>query len=91
MLDGEVGLVPGEVGGHAHLLQPGLPALPAEEDDEVGGRGDHVGHAAHQIAPAVAVVVHRVLEVVRGQELRLAELAGPGADHLARASGRRGR
>ena len=46
MLDGEVGLVPGEVGGHAHLLQPGLAALPAEEDDEVGGGGDHVGHAA---------------------------------------------
>ena len=40
------------------------------------------GTLLHEIAAAVAVVVDRVLEVVRGQELRLAELAGPRADHL---------
>ena len=33
---------------------------------------------------AVAVVVDRIVEIMRRQELRLAEFAGPGADHLGR-------
>ena len=30
----------------------------------------------------MAAIIHRIGEIVRRQELRLAELAGPGADHL---------
>ena len=31
---------------------------------------------------AVAVIVHRIVEIMRRQKLRLPEFAGPGADHL---------
>ncbi len=57
----------------------------------VGGRADDVGGVGEQIGVAVAVVVDGVLEIAGGQELRLADLAGPGADHGLRASCRRGR
>ncbi len=71
----------GRVLRHVHLLQPGLAALPAEADQEVGGGGERVGHAVDQIAAAVAVEVDGVLEIVGGGELHAAELAGPVADH----------
>ena len=81
MLDGEVGLLPRQILRHAHFLQPGLAAFPAEADQEVGAGGHGVGNAVDQIAAAVAVEVHRVLEIVGGGELQAAELAGPVADH----------
>ena len=82
MLNGKIGLLPGQVAGHVHLLEPRLVALPAEMHDEIGGGSDDVGNAGDQIAPAVAVIVDRVLEIVRRQELGLAEFAGPRADHF---------
>jgi hypothetical protein len=50
----------------------------------VGGGGERVGHAADQVAPAVAVEVDRGLEEGAGHELRVAEGAGPGAGEPAR-------
>ena len=82
MLDRQVGLLPGQVGGHAHLLQPRLAALPAEMDEIFSGRADHVRHALDQVALAVAVVVDGVRHVFRRHHLGLAELARPGADHF---------
>ena len=81
MLDGEVGLLPRQVGRHVHLLQPGLAALPAEADQEVGAGGERIGDAVDQIAAAVTVEVHGVLEIVGRRELQAAEFAGPVADH----------
>ena len=82
MPDGEVRLVPRQVGRHPHLLQPRLAPPPAQMHQEIGRGSDHIGHAGDQVAAAVAVIVHRVVEVVRRQELRLPQLAGPRADHL---------
>ena len=64
MLDGEVGLLPRQLLRHAHFLQPGLAALPAEADQEIGGGGERVGNAVDQIAAAVAVEIDGVLEIV---------------------------
>ena len=83
MLDGARRLLPGHRLGHPHLLQPGV-AAPAEALQVVRRGGERVGHAADQVAPAVAVEIHRVFQVVGGRELDLAELARPGALHLRR-------
>ena len=82
MLDAEVGLLPRQVGRHAHLLQPRLAALPAEADQEVGGGGERVRNAVDEVAAAVAVEVDRVLEIIGSGELHAAEFAGPVADHV---------
>ena len=42
----------------------------------------HIGNAAAQIAPAVAIEVNGTFIVVIGEELRLADFAGPGAAHF---------
>ena len=78
MLDGEIGLVPSEVLWNAHFLQPRLAAPPLQAGgDVIRGRTDHVTGAAQQVAMAVAVIVHRIVEIMRRQKLRLAEFAGP--------------
>ena len=82
VLDREIGFLPGDIGGRLHLLQPRLAALPAEIGEIFPGRADDVGRAPDQIAPSVAVVIDRVAIIFRRHHLRLAELAGPGADHL---------
>ena len=77
------GKLEGKFARHAHFLQPGLAAPPFQAGgDVVRGRADHVGRAAQQIAAAVAVVIDRIVEIMRRQKLRLAEFAGPGADHF---------
>ena len=63
--------------------------LPAVDLQQIGRRGQHVRHAVAQIDVAVAVEVDAVLDVGRRQELGLADLAGIGADQIARAAGRR--
>ncbi len=86
-LNREVGLVPRKVRcrGHAHFLQPGLAAPPFQpRRDVVRGRADHVGRAVQEIAAAVAVVIDGIGEIMRRQELRLSQFAGPGADHFVR-------
>src|ERR1700689_5121654 len=65
-----------EIGG---AFAPWLMRLPAVALQIIGGRGEHVGYAADQIAPAAAVIIDGVFEIGRRQELRLADLAGPGA------------
>ena len=77
MLDREIGLIPGDVFGQPHFLDPRLAATPAERLNKVCRRADDVGDVAHQIAAAVVVVVEAVIEIVLRQELRLAKLAGP--------------
>jgi hypothetical protein len=57
--------------------------LPAVHLQEVGGRGEHVRHAAAQVDAAVAVEINAVLDVGRRQELGLADLARIGAEHIA--------
>ena len=60
------------------FLEPRLAAPPFQSvGDVVRGRADHVGRAAQQVAMTVAVIVHRIVEIMRRQKLRLAELAGP--------------
>ena len=49
---------------------------------EVGGRIKHVGLGVDQVAAAVAVAVDGEAQVVLGEELRLADFAGPGAAQL---------
>ncbi len=85
VLDRKVGLLPWEILGQPHLLQPGLAALPTEMQEILSGRADDVGGAADEIAVAVAVVVDRVRHVFRRHHLGLPELARPGADHLVGA------
>ena len=83
MLDGEVGLLPGQLAGDAHLFQPRLVRAPAEVVHVVGGRADDVVLVAEEVDAAVAVVVDGMIEIAGRQELRLADLARPRSDHLA--------
>ena len=79
----KVRLLPRQIRWHADFLQPRLAAPPFQSGgDVVRGRADHVGRAVQHVAMAVAIIVHGIVEVMRRQELRLSELAGPGADHL---------
>jgi hypothetical protein len=61
---------------------PVLAALPAVSGEEVGGRGQHVGGAAQEIAAAVAVEIDRELDVGRRHELGLADFARPCAAQI---------
>ena len=81
-LDVEVGLIPRQARRHVHLGQPRLAAFPAEPDQIIRGRAKNVGHVANEIALAGSVVVDRVFVILRRHHLRLAEFAGPRADHL---------
>ena len=45
--------------------------------EEMGRRGQHVGHGMDEVAAAVAVEVDGIFEEVGRQELRLAERARP--------------
>ena len=75
----------GQILRHPDFLQPGFAAPPFQAiGDVVRGRADHVGRAAQHVAMAVAVIVDRVVEIMRRQELRLPEFAGPRSDHLGR-------
>ena len=51
---------------------------------EIGGRHDDVGCAAAQVDLAVTVAVDAFFEIVLGQDLGLADLAGPGALDVGR-------
>src|SRR5581483_1543927 len=64
------------------LLDPGLAALPAVGGKKIGAGGEHVGGAGEKVDLAVAVEIDAVVEIVRGQELELAELARPRPAHL---------
>src|SRR5581483_5419978 len=79
----DFGLVPlpddGVVG---RARAPALPGLPAVTFQEVGGGGEHVGHAVLEVAPSVAVEIDSILVVARRQELGVADLTGPTAAQL---------
>ena len=68
----------------SRAFAPGLAGAPAIALQVIRGRGQHVGRAAEQVAPAVPVEVHREADVGGGQELCLAELAMQAAAHLGR-------
>ncbi|GAB1459348.1 hypothetical protein MASR2M50_11220 [Thauera sp.] len=57
----------------------GSVAAPAGALEEVGGRGERVGHAVDEVAAAIAVEVHRQAHEGRGHELGVAEGARPRA------------
>ncbi len=82
MLDRKIRLVPRQLRRHAHLLQPRLALLPAEMLHEISARAERVGRAFQQIAPAIAVEIDAVIEIMRRQKLHLPELAGERPDHL---------
>src|SRR5207253_10634903 len=63
---------------------PPLPSLPPVALQEVGGGSQHVGDAVLEVAAPVAVEIDGILVVARGQELGVADLAGPAAAHLRR-------
>src|SRR5207237_3174380 len=71
-----------EIGAALLVRRAHLEAVGVQE---VGGGGEHVGHAVAQIDAAVAVEIDAVFDVGRRQELRLADFAGIGADHVADA------
>src|SRR5258705_7684886 len=52
---------------------------------QVGGGGEHVGHAVAEIDVAVAVEIDAGFDIGRRQDLRLADLAGVSADHVVEA------
>ena len=74
----------GSSAGTRTSCSQGWSGLPAVLDEEVRRGGEHVRHAAHEVAAAVAVIVDRAFHVVGGDELHLADLAGPGPDHVLR-------
>src|SRR5882724_8495241 len=72
---------------HREIRTAGLPvlaAVPAIARQIVRGGGQHVGCAAQEVAPAVAVEIDGVLDPGRWHELRLSDFAGPGAAHFRR-------
>src|SRR5690606_25817741 len=81
----DISLLTRQIFGDSHLLQPGLPAFPAEMSDECSRRTDDVRRAVEQIAPPVTIIIDGVPVIVRRQELRLPQLPCPRSDHLARA------
>jgi hypothetical protein len=84
MFDRPGSLRPWHALGYANLLQPRLAFSPSEAFQVIRGGCERVRHAAHQVAAAVAVIVHGELQVVGGRELHLPEFARPGAPHLRR-------
>ena len=60
--------------GWAHLEAVGV--------QEIGGGGEHVGHAVPEIDAAVAVEIDAVFDIGRRQKLRLSDFAGKGADQI---------
>ena len=73
------------------LPSPRVPRPPADVAQITGGRGEDVGQAGPQVAPAVAVAVHRMPGEGGRHELRLAHGAGPGPDQAVGAPRRPGR
>ena len=60
----------------------GSAGLPLVHDEVIGDAGEHVVPVAEQVAPAVAVAVHRVVAVAARDELGRAHGAGVGAERL---------
>ena len=60
---------------------PRLSTLPAIALQVIRRRGEHVRNAADEVPPAA--IIDGEFDVGGGHELRLADLAGPGAAHLA--------
>src|SRR5262249_22049530 len=76
----DFGLVPFlEHGKVLRALGPRASSLPAVALEVVCSRGEHVGHAVDEVAPAIAIEIYCELHVLGRQELGLPDLAGPGA------------
>ena len=71
-----------EAGRQAHFVAPGFAFTPAGFFEEVGGGGQRIGHAAHQVTPAVVVEIHREAQEGGGHELGVAKGARPRAGEL---------
>ena len=82
MFDFEIGLVPSNFFAEAHFLDPGFARAPAKILDEICGRANDIRNVLHKIAAAIVVVIDGVVEIMPGQELRLAKFTCPRADHL---------
>src|SRR6202158_5490559 len=65
--------------------RPGLPAPPAVALEIIRRRGERVGRAVDQVAPAVAVVIHRVFEIGGRQELGVPDSRRPQARRISGA------
>jgi hypothetical protein len=61
---------------------------PAVGFQEIGCRGEHVGHATSEIDASIAIIIHTIFDVRGGQKLRLADFAGVGTNQLAQGSPR---
>jgi hypothetical protein len=82
VLDGDIGFFPWHVTRHAHFLHPGLAGLPAVLAQEICRRGEYIGNAAAQVAPAIAIKINSAFIIVVGEELGLANFPGPGTAHF---------
>jgi len=61
VLDGEVGLIQGRLRVTFTSCSHGWPRCQPRKDQEIGGRGDDVGRALHEVAPAVAIEIDGLL------------------------------
>ena len=66
--------------GQLDFKAPDLRGVPSGFVQKMGGRGQRVGHAVHQVAAAVAVKVLRQALKGGGHELGMAKSTGPRAD-----------
>ena len=71
-----------EAGRQFHLVAPRLAGAPAGALEVVGGGGQRVGDAGHQVTATVAVAIHGDARIGAGHELGLAEGAGPGTGEV---------
>src|SRR5262249_41792347 len=69
-----------EIRGALAKLRAGAPAVGFEE---IGCRGEHVGHASSEIDASVAIIIDAIFDVGGRQKLRLADFASVGTDQLA--------
>src|SRR5262245_11226639 len=77
---GPIPILEHSIVGRARL--PTLSSLPAMTFEKVGGRGQHVSHAAFEVPASVTVEVHGVLVVAGRQKLGVPDLPGPTTAHL---------
>ena len=71
-----------EAGRQFHLVAPRLAGAPAGALEVVGGGGQRVGDAGHQVTATVAIAIHGDARIGAGHELGLAEGAGPGTGEV---------
>ena len=82
MLDGDVGLLPIQLGWNGHFFQPRLARPPAKAAHEIGGGSERVRRGVDEIDAPIAIIINALGEVEGGQELELPQFPRPRPAHL---------